>query len=655
MPEFKILLQTKKGISLKVKKFFTFLFILGVFQASYGQDEFDLDKEFEELGIDESLELEEIEEDNTLPSEVSEDSSVQEVRELETPTDENIKDIQVTDDAQGFDTSSGAIEQELLGLADKISVKIPDDEWSAILGDSNVTSTYTVRDGDWLFKISERLFGTGFYYPKIWALNPYITNPHEIEPGMVLVFDSGAAGPPKLSFGGNGESTDSSLNEVLGNSWSDEKLRLKSQGVLVSYASEEMKNLLKKSESSGSSEYKKYDPPSHDKKILAQLEGQYDEDGFSLEDIQGPENIKDGFSINTFVTADEVQDFGEISDAVKNGFIINNHDMVYLKFNEDKADVSEGDVFSIYEKSEGEVEHENSERTGYKYSILGHVKVVKNVGEKWQGHIFGITGVVKRNKRLTIYTPKIKKIYRNFNSQSIEAVVIGNYEGQRSLIMPGDIVYLDRGRNDGVKIGDVFGIFDNKDRRTRKVIQDKPLYIISELTVISLTGDFATALVSNSGHSFSLGKLAMTIDETTTLRDSSKSLEDVNEVEVSGDLEDIETDDLELTEDELDELDRIESQKSFIDDTEKDLNDLNDIEEDVDTMQSKLDAEDRELQGQDLNDLEGELEASDDELELIEKEKGKKYLDEDLDEKENPYGLSENDIEEIDELLEYEE
>ena len=48
-----------------------------------------------------------------------------------------------------------------------------------------------VQKGDYLWKISQRLFGSGFYYAKVWSLNPQITNPHEIEPGMVLVFETG--------------------------------------------------------------------------------------------------------------------------------------------------------------------------------------------------------------------------------------------------------------------------------------------------------------------------------------------------------------------------------------------------------------------------------------------------------------------------------
>ena len=60
-----------------------------------------------------------------------------------------------------------------------------------IAGKSTV-GTYEVVKGDWLWKISKSIFGSGFFYSKVWALNPYITNPHEIEPGMILSFSTGS-------------------------------------------------------------------------------------------------------------------------------------------------------------------------------------------------------------------------------------------------------------------------------------------------------------------------------------------------------------------------------------------------------------------------------------------------------------------------------
>ena len=79
--------------------------------------------------------------------------------------------------------------RKLLEQVDLIKGKITDDEWETLCSTKPVR--YVVQEGDYLWKISQRLFGSGFYYAKVWALNPQITNPHEIEPGMVLVFETG--------------------------------------------------------------------------------------------------------------------------------------------------------------------------------------------------------------------------------------------------------------------------------------------------------------------------------------------------------------------------------------------------------------------------------------------------------------------------------
>ncbi len=67
--------------------------------------------------------------------------------------------------------------------------------------------------------------------------------------------------------------------------------------------------------------------------------------------------------------------------------------------------------------------------------------------------------------------------------------------------------------------------------------------------------------------------------------------------------------------------------------------------------ESKLD-EDKLLEDEDLNKVEKDMNIKEQEsLDELEENFGKRYLDEDLNDKENPYGLTEFDIEEVDELL----
>ena len=45
---------------------------------------------------------------------------------------------------------------------------------------------YTVRAGDTLSSIAQQVFHSWRAWPKLWALNPEVTNPHWIYPGDVL-------------------------------------------------------------------------------------------------------------------------------------------------------------------------------------------------------------------------------------------------------------------------------------------------------------------------------------------------------------------------------------------------------------------------------------------------------------------------------------
>ncbi len=51
--------------------------------------------------------------------------------------------------------------------------------------------TYVIKKGDTLWGISERFVSDPFYWPNLWADNPFITNPHLIYPGQVLALIDG--------------------------------------------------------------------------------------------------------------------------------------------------------------------------------------------------------------------------------------------------------------------------------------------------------------------------------------------------------------------------------------------------------------------------------------------------------------------------------
>ena len=49
--------------------------------------------------------------------------------------------------------------------------------------------THTVEKGDTLWDICEKYYGNEELWPKLWQMNPFITNPHLLKPGDVAVLD----------------------------------------------------------------------------------------------------------------------------------------------------------------------------------------------------------------------------------------------------------------------------------------------------------------------------------------------------------------------------------------------------------------------------------------------------------------------------------
>lgn len=599
---------------------------------------------------------------------------------VETKGDEKAEII--ADKSMTFD--AGNEEKNLLEIAKLIGKKITPKEWDDISVKAKLEK-YEVQSGDYLWKIAQKLFGSGFYYSKIWALNPQITNPHEIEPGTILSFDTGTADTlPNVqvgefvddeyipSKGGGGAYT--SVAEKDRPSWLQERKKLIDQGVYFQFASEETYEDLERLEKQQkNTEYEKYDPPVSEI-VIKEPGEQYDESGFD-KSSKIVFNYKEGFFLNTFVTTNVLQDLGEIKATPKESVFIHKHDTIYVNFDK-AAKVKPGDLFSVYTAG-GEVKHIISDRSGFVYTTTAQIKAIKKIDDVWECIVVDQSGIVQRKDRITVYTPRIGKIARTYSKRSVEAAIIGSYRESLTGIAYGDVVYLDRGRADGVELGNLFEVYSFVDRGTQRKITPSPTYKVGELTVINITDNFATALVTASSNEINLGSISITKTQEEAARalrlKSKDKLKDVKKVEgkaldeldVELNLDDVsqdilnKADKIQLTEDELEELERQERDKSVIKDSERDVKELDRLEGEIKDSEKSLNEskvdEDKFLEQSNLEEHEKKAKQPDpnafESINEIEKDIGRKYLDEDINNKENPYGLTEFDLEEVDELL----
>ncbi len=459
---------------------------------------------------------------------------------VKSPKGQNVEEVPnekteiIADQNLNFDV--GTEEKDLLSLSKFVQSKISSKEWDDLAIKSKLEK-YEVQKGDYLWKISKQLFGSGFYYSKIWSLNPQITNPHEIEPGTVLAFDTGDADSfPQVQVGMFSETGVDDITTVgegkASSDWIKERKKLIDQGVYFQFASEETYDDLERLEKQQrNKEYEKYDPPLSDVAI-SEPGDQYDSSGFDKSN-KIVFNYKEGFFLNSFVTTNVVQDVGEIKATSKEAVFIQKHDTIYVNFDK-STKVKPGDLFSAYTAG-GEIKHPVSDRSGFLYTTTAQVKVIRKIDDVWECLVVEQSGLLQRKDRLTVYTPKIGKIAKTFSRRSVEAAIIGSFRESLTGMSFGDVVYIDRGRADGVELGNIFDVYSFIDRGTLKKITPTPTYRIGELTVINLTDNFATALITGSFNEIGLGSIAVTRtqeEQARMLRLKNKDkLSDVKKIE----------------------------------------------------------------------------------------------------------------------------
>ena len=322
--------------------------------------------------------------------------------------------------------------------------------------------THLIQSGDTLWDVSATFWGEAEQWPRMWSYNRYITNPHWIYPGNKIRFTPGTyLNPPTMELEGEGEGEGTTVSTLT-----------------FEEAAPECGPDLRFDVTRESTAY-------HTPAFLA---GKKD-----------------------------VVSYGEVYGAKSGMKNLGPGEILYLDVDDDF--IAEcGDVFSIFRRRSGTVRHPDSwfRKYGFLHEIVAEVRVI-HVGEEMT------TGVIRRSYQhvqrgdsFGDYVPVTAELPVTVPNGELDGVILARMGSDKSMLAgSGETIFVDRGRADGLQVGDAFFVVHRSDdfRDLHGYDESIPEQVAGRIIVTALDEYHATAIIVDAARPIDVGDhLAMRIE-----------------------------------------------------------------------------------------------------------------------------------------------
>jgi hypothetical protein len=309
---------------------------------------------------------------------------------------------------------------------------------------------YTVQKGDTLWDLSQQFSDSPWEWPGLWSNNPHIPNPHLIYPGQKLL--------------------------IFKKDW---------QGA-------EKKEEVREPEVVSVIEPAVQPPPPK-------------EEYFSFLGINRVGFIREEAITPVAVVIKSMFDYKTLYSS---------GDYLYVRPSDGTSQMAPGDKYITYRTAL--IRDEGYFKTfGYQHLLTGIVEIVEVKPDYALVKIIESFRAIEINNYLMPFQPRDPKIALKNGVPGLSAKLIRAEEGTiategRNLVGDNDIVFFDKGENDGVEIGQTYSLFhpekDKFDSDKRKYIHFAPVYI-GELLVLHTEATTSTAVVLNSLRTIEPGQI----------------------------------------------------------------------------------------------------------------------------------------------------
>jgi len=321
---------------------------------------------------------------------------------------------------------------------------------------SQLPDQYLIQPGDTLWDISSKFLGNSENWPRLWSINEQITNPHWIYPGNRIVFVAGTEiEPPGYSL----ESGEPYVHEgfVTPTVYFEE-------GVMEC---------------------------GPDLRFTDHLDtAQY----------RAPAVLEDSRKIDLL---------GTVYKARRAALAQGEHDIVYLRL-DDPGYAECGDVVSILHRELRRVRHpEGGARYGSMYRVSGEARILFIQDNVATAVLRRSYSEVIRGDLVTVRVPINVELEVDRPHGSLEGVIVARMnENEANLGSQGEVVFLDRGRADGVRVGNSFYVIERKDEYVDRDKEDPdlPPSVIARVVVVRVDENTSTGVIVQAARAVESGQ-----------------------------------------------------------------------------------------------------------------------------------------------------
>ncbi len=311
--------------------------------------------------------------------------------------------------------------------------------------------TYTVQPGDTLWDITSTFLGNPWYWPKVWSMNKQIENPNWIEPGTVISFVGGGEALP-AEVEPEEEAAPVALGEV---------------------------------------------PDDNEVSIVGKR-------------YQAPTSVR--LLDEGFVTHAELEAAGKVVSSFEEKTLLTTYDRAYVEF---PKPVSVGSRYVAF-RTDREIRNPKTGKVvGYLTRILGVGRIVSAPQGKLPTLVIeGVLDTISRGDRLMPWSESLgRTILERPNQVELEGMVLATFVPRQVLIGESHFVFIDKGRRDGVEIGNTFTIYqrgDPLDIDHRIENPDQlPWEAVGRVMVVEARDEVSTAVVVRSFREIETGDRAV--------------------------------------------------------------------------------------------------------------------------------------------------